>query len=63
MGERRKEAIVRISKEDVFNTLIGQLAPDPPLWRRKQWRDVKTFGDDPNDTTFCLVIFNEENDT
>lgn len=57
MADKKKQVKIRETKESVFNALKN-LAPS--LFGSKVWADVAFFGDDPQDTSKFIVIFDEE---
>jgi len=57
MAENREQHIIRGSWQEVFTVLK---AAQPGPFEAKTFADVKFIGPDPADSSFMLILFNEE---
>lgn len=59
MATKKKEVKLRESWQAIFNILKAQA---PALFGSKVFADVSFIGADPDDATFMIIEFNEEDD-
>ena len=60
MAEKKKEVIIRASKQETFDILK---AAAPGIFGAKVYADVNRFEEDPTDASNLWIVFNEESDS
>jgi len=60
MADKLKEVRIRATKAEV---LVALAAAAPALFAGYTLQDVSYFGEDPEDSSKILIVFNEEADT